>query len=101
MYFLGSTDFISEETPYQKIHSLLYEHSVVFFEEDVLPNRNLYDNFRNLLNELRDLTINFTYKKIEKNFTEKLLNKIKDKIKGLFSEAVKQMKKMGRTIPKA
>ena len=101
VYFLGSTDLISEDTPYQKFHSLLYDHSIAFFDDDILPNRNLYDNFRHLLNELRDLTINFTYKKIEKNFTEKTLNKIKEKIKSLFSEAVKQMKKIGRTIPKA
>lgn len=101
VYFLGSTDFISEDTPYQKIHLLLYEHSVAFFDDDILPNRNLYDNFRSLLNEVRDLTINFTFKKIEKNFTEKTLNKIKEKIKSMFSEAVKQMKKIGRTVPKA
>ncbi len=80
---------------------MLNEHSVAFFDDDILPNRNLYNNFRLLLNELRDLTINYTFKKIEKNFTEKSLNKIKEKIKGLFSEAVKHMKKMGRTVPKA
>lgn len=33
--------------------------------------------------------------------TEKAVNVVKEKIKGLFSEAVKQMKKHGRSIPKA
>jgi hypothetical protein len=98
---MGSTDLIVEDTPYQKFHNLLYDHSITFFDDDILPNRNLYENFRHLLNELRDVTINYTYKKIEKNITEKALNKVKDKIKALFSEAVKHLKKIGKIVPKA
>ena len=68
---------------------MIYEHSIAFFDDDILPNRNLYHNYKHLLNEIRDLTINVTYKKIEKNLTEKSVNIVKEKIKSLFSEAVK------------
>ena len=80
---------------------MLYDHTIAFFDDDILPNRNLYQNYRHLINEIRDLAINVTYRKIEKNLTEKSVNVVKEKIKGLFNEAVKQMKKHGRSIPKA
>lgn len=38
---------------------------------------------------VRDLSINMTFRKIEKNLTEKVLNVIKDKIKLLATDAMK------------
>jgi len=40
---------------------------VAFFDDDILPNKtNLYANMRYLLDEVREITINSTYRQIEK-----------------------------------
>jgi hypothetical protein len=79
----------------------LNEESSTFFDDDLLPNRNLYQNFRHLLTELRDITCNMTYRKIEKTLTEKAVNLIKDKIKGLGSDILKRLKRQGKSIARA
>ena len=62
---------------------------VTFFDDDILPNKNLYQNFREFIDDLRDVTINYSYRRIEKILTEKCVNVIKDKIKSLGSETAK------------
>ena len=53
------------------------------------------------MDELRDITINQTFRTIEKDMTEKSVNVVKEKIKRLCSDTSKQFKKQGRSIPKA
>ncbi len=50
------------------------------------------------MNDLRELSINVTYKNIEKNLTEKAVNIVKDKIKKGFSDVVKKFKRSGISI---
>ena len=77
---------------------MLTEEAKTFFDDDILPNRNLYKNFRSLLNELRDITPNMTYRRIEKCITEQAVNMVKDKIKNLASEILKKFKRQGKSI---
>ena len=72
---------------------MLLQESMTFFDDEILPNRNLYSNMRYLMNDIRDLSINMIYKQIEKNLTEKAINLVKDKIKKGFSEIVKKFKR--------
>ena len=50
---------------------------------------------------MRDITCNITYRKIEKNLTEKAVNLIKDKIKALGSDILKRMKRSGKSVARA
>jgi hypothetical protein len=93
IYFIGSTNFHTEDVPYDKFQEILDEECSSFFDDDILPNRNLYQNFKHLLGELRDITLNVTYRRIEKSLTEKAVNLIKDKIKSLGSDILKIFKR--------
>jgi hypothetical protein len=42
-----------------------------------------------------------TYRRIEKTLTEKAVNLIKDKIKGLGSEILKKIKRQGKPVSRA
>jgi len=92
---------VAEDTPYSKYEQLVRTESDSFFTDDILGNRNLYDNYRYLLDELRDVAINQTYRVVEKDMTEKAVNTVKDRIKKLYADASKQLKKQGRSVPKA
>lgn len=89
IYFLGSTKFIAEDTPYEKFQTLISTQFITFFDDDILPNRNVSGNLRLLLSELREITINLTYRRIEKQLTEKAVNIVKEKIKSLCNDAMK------------
>ena len=41
VYYLGSTTFITEDTPYLKFENLIKSEIDAFFNDDILPNRNL------------------------------------------------------------
>lgn len=97
IYFLGSTKFISEDTPYDKFNLKLAKQCESFFQTDILPNRNLYANIRYLLTEVRDITINQTFRKIEKQITEYAITIVKDKIKAIHEETIRQAGRANRS----
>jgi len=68
---------------------LISTQFITFFDDDIQPNRNVSGNLRLLLSELRDITINLTYRRIEKQLTEKAVNIVKEKIKSLCNDAMK------------
>jgi hypothetical protein len=57
VFFLGSTKFITEDTPYEKYQNMIMKQSLAFMIENILPNKHLYENTRMLLHELQDLTL--------------------------------------------
>jgi hypothetical protein len=57
------------------------KESIEFTQEELMPNKNLHENLKILLNELEKILPQFSFKKISKSLTEMCLNTIKEKIK--------------------
>lgn len=98
LYFLGSTLFETEDTPYRKLEAVYQKECAEFLAEELMPNRNLHRNVNVLLRELEGLVAPAAFKKISKAVTEKAINRVKDKIKASSAEILKQMKKEGPLV---
>jgi len=57
VFFLGSSKFITEDTPYEKYQNIIMKQSISFLIENILPNKELYFNMKMLLNEISELTL--------------------------------------------
>ena len=99
LYYLASTKFITEDTPYQKFHDVIMKESQEFLNEELMPNKGLHENLKTFLDELERILPQFSFKKVSKTLTEQSLNTIKDKIKQCQSEISKDMKRKGIEIP--
>jgi hypothetical protein len=96
VFFLGSTKFQTEDTPYEKYAKLLSKNSDSFLMDEICPNKDIYDNLNMYLREIEELTLLSVFKNIEKNLTEKSINIVKDKIKSYASNIVNKFKKQGQ-----
>jgi hypothetical protein len=70
VFFLGTTKFITEDTPYEKYAKSLTKMSNDFFLDEICPNKNIHQNLKMLLKELEELTVLSVVKNIEKDLTE-------------------------------
>ena len=99
IYYIGSTNFISEDTPYQKFLLVFETEASSFLVDELCPNKNLQENLKIYLEQIDHLLPKFALKRIAKLLTEKSLNLIKDKVKQSISDINKQLKKQGQQIP--
>ena len=89
IYFISSTKFITEDTPYQKFNDVILKESLEFMNDELMPNKKLHENLNTFLTDLEKILPPFSFKKISKNLTELSLNTIKEKIKNHQSEIQK------------
>ncbi|CDW75481.1 UNKNOWN [Stylonychia lemnae] len=99
VYYLASTQFITEDTPYQKLHDVLLKESKDFTLDELILNKNLHENLKILFSELEKMLPPFSYKSIQKSLIEMCLNSTKEKINRNHQEITKELKKRGANIP--